>query len=772
MSERTANRPLAAFALGTAIPLLAAATVAAADSGAVSLGLGTYYTKPQSSLLSSTPVPPAAEYRYGDAAARAAPTNQWYSSVIFNRWSYPLMAHPLTYRATEAGFEIGTPDRHFTHMKTTQREVRYPHVAALVVSPVAFRPQDSRLSDYSDWLAQVRMAAGPAEALTVTVLHGSPFSYYEISPGDARIHMNGSPTMIIDPRNGGAIAAFSVAGHNYAIFAPSGASFDLAQSDDIVLHLPTGHGYFSIAGLPDGREATAREFAKYAYAFPVKTRAEWHYDQAKSVVTTTFTVETAAKEGEQHTTLMGLYPHQWAALPKPLPSTYTFDSVRGPLHIVAGNSFSVERTYHGIMPEWAGLEDPAHRSMVDGLITGDASKSESMYNKNYSYGTYWVGIGLGAASQLLGAAEAEGRSSQRDHMLSSIRNRLESWFDGRHSTYFMQDARDGTFVGYPEEYDSISHMNDHHFHYGYFINAAAQVALRDPQWASEAKWGGMTGKVIADIATDERGRADFPYLRNFDAYEGHSWASGDGNSEDGSNQESSSEAVNAWAGLILYGEATGNVRLRDLGIYLYTTEVSAIQTYWYDIRHEVLAKDYDKPFASMIFGDKYMYNTWWTVEPHQIFCINMLPLTGASMYLGASPEKVHDVMAALPDAEKDYADNGVKDGNPKDMWQDILASYTALENPDAGFARWNKSGNGNAGETRAHTLFWLLSLKEMGTPDMSVTADTPLYSVFRRADGTRTLLAYNAHDTPQRVTFSNGAAFDVPPHAVTRAHTP
>ena len=32
----------------------------------------------------------------------------------------------------------------------------------------------------------------------------------------------------------------------------------------------------------------------------------------------------------------------------------------------------------------------------------------------------------------------------------------------------------------------------------------------------------------ADDGRPERGRADFPFLRNFDAYAGHSWAGGDG----------------------------------------------------------------------------------------------------------------------------------------------------------------------------------------------------------------------------------------------------
>ena len=126
-------------------------------------------------------------------------------------------------------------------------------------------------------------------------------------------------------------------------------------------------------------------------------------------------------------------------------------------------------------------------------------------------------------------------------------------------------------------------------------------------------------------------------------------------------------------------------------------------------------------------------------------------------------------MAAIPAAEQDYAAHGVDDGTPKDMWQDVLASYLALEDPDAALARWSKQGTVNNGETRSHTLFWMLSLKEMGSPDFSVTADTPLYSVFKRPDGERTYVAYNAHDAPLHVTFSTGKTLEVPARSL--AHT-
>ena len=56
----------------------------------------------------------------------------------------------------------------------------------------------------------------------------------------------------------------------------------------------------------------------------------------------------------------------------------------------------------------------------------------------------------------------------------------------------------------------------------------------------------------------------------------------------------------------------------------------------------------------------------------------------------------------------------------------------------------------------------------MGTPDFSVTADTPLYAVFKERTGERTYLAYNARSSAIRVTFSTGKSIDVPPRTLAR----
>jgi endoglucanase Acf2 len=367
-------------------------------------------------------------------------------------------------------------------------------------------------------------------------------------------------------------------------------------------------------------------------------------------------------------------------------------------------------------------------------------------------------------------AEQEGELKTRDTAMKLIKQRLETWLDGKSSkSYFVYDKKVGTMIAYPDEFGSIKELNDHHFHYGYWILSAAQIALRDPNWASQ--WGGLIEKVIADIATTERTQSEFPYLRNFDPYEGHSWASGSALYADGNNQESSSEAINAWSSLILWGAATGNTAIRDLGIYLYSTEAHAIPYYWFNVHNNVFPKEYDKNLASFVFGGKYGTNTWWTEEPRQIHGINILPVTPASTYLGVSPEYIKKYHSVIDKAREDYGARGLSDFTPRDIWQDVLYSHLALADPEEALNKWNAKGSVEIGETRSHTLHWLGSLNEMGIPDFSTTANTALYSVFKQKNGKKTFLAFNPSTTEKEVIFSDGKRMRLSPNTLTRTHS-
>jgi hypothetical protein len=56
----------------------------------------------------------------------------------------------------------------------------------------------------------------------------------------------------------------------------------------------------------------------------------------------------------------------------------------------------------------------------------------------------------------------------------------------------------------------------------------------------------------------------------------------------------------------------------------------------------------------------------------------------------------------------------------------------------------------------------------MGEPDFRITADTPLYAVFKTASGAETYLAFNPGESSIPVKYSDGAKLDAAPHALTR----
>jgi endoglucanase Acf2 len=479
-------------------------------------------------------------------------------------------------------------------------------------------------------------------------------------------------------------------------------------------------------------------------------------------VVTTFSATVKPLSGEKATPMLGLYPHHYYGdTPLTQGSTDGFASIRGAIRLMQAASFETRHPYNGFVPYWPGLAKGEAKDELRDLIKKDARRARKMMLE-IGNGPYWQGKGLQRIALLMGTAAREGMPDVRDDVLEKLQERAESWFSGEsRRTYFHYDKQLGTVVSYPEEYDAVKDMNDHHFHYGYWIRAAAEIAFQDPEWANSSQWGAMVDELVKDIATAERGRGDFPYLRNFDPYEGHAWASGVGLSDDGNNQESSSEAINAWSGLMLWGSIKGQQDLVDLGTYLYATEIQAINHYWFDIHQQTLPPEFKSDQVSMVFGGKSLHNTWWIDEPRQIHGINLLPFTPASTYLGTSPAFVERAMTALEEETETFNGRG-KRAKPEDIWQDLFAQHLALVDPEAGFKRWDRWGSFELGDTRSHTYHWLESLRSMGPVDLSVRANTTFYSVFKKGS-TRTYLVYNPGKISMTVQFTDGQTINAAP---------
>ena len=760
----TPGRPWLRAAL-LAAALAGGALLAPAMAQTVKLGAGAYHLTPKAG---DKPVPQA-PFRTEAMLQRAAPTSQWYSTLIFNPKPEAIFVQPITVKTTAAGLEFALPSKEAINSVRQDVEIRYPHKDPLVISPVAFEPGKAKLAAADDWSIGISFANG-ADDFRATVARGNPYAFLKLTRGDLRVRLPAAGQRLHEGADA-RVLALKVGAKSYALFGPTGVKWEAVSATEWIARLPAGAGYASVAALPDERAATLALFTKHAYSFIEQTRVAWRYDEAASQVETTFTATTKAMEGADAGPLLGLYPHQWfrnASVEGKLGAT--FDTVRGPLRLLAAPQFKTTTRFNGFVPYWPGITaSPRLDELKDVMEKDIRTAGRELQREGKS--AYWAGKGLQRTLKLAEVFEQQGDTASRDRLLDLLKKRAEEWLGGDSSRGYVQYEKSMGVVNiYPEEFFAITEINDHQFWFGYWIRVAAEVGLRDPAWIAKERWGGMIELLIADIATTERGRADFPFLRNWDAYESHTWANGIGAGEFGNNNESSSEAINAWAGLILWGELTGNKALRDLGVYLYTNEIEAINHYWFDIHGLVFAKEYKNAEVSQVFGGMYRHDTWWIDDPRQIKGINLLPVTTAHTYLGRNPAFVKRSLATLP-AETALWNRIAKKPSPpppKDIWQDVFAQYLALADPAEALKTWERWGSVELGASRSYTLHFMLNLEAMGPPDFTITADTPLHAVFKRADGSRTYLAYNARSTPLEVRFSDGKRMTVAPKALGR----
>ena len=169
------------WCLGLAIGLTVAL---AATAQPVQVGAGAYLASPKS----GDKAPPAAPHRTEAMLKLAAPTNQWYSTLIFNPKPEALFAHPLTVRTTPAGLELALPSKQVVPTEFRETEIHYPHRDALVISQLALEPGPAKLAGASDWAVDISMDRG-ADQMQVTVAHGSPYAHITLSRGDVRIKL-------------------------------------------------------------------------------------------------------------------------------------------------------------------------------------------------------------------------------------------------------------------------------------------------------------------------------------------------------------------------------------------------------------------------------------------------------------------------------------------------------------------------------------------------------------------------------------------------------
>lgn len=550
------------------------------------------------------------------------------------------------------------------------------------------------------------------------------------------------------------MAGVTIRGVHYGIFAPPGAQWAVTETglkSDLA-----GADSFAAAVLPEKSVAALQLFAAHADDRVTGSTIDFAYDPATDSVTQTFSVTTQTGEDP----LSALYRHQWINTDEPL-TGHSYQSARGEMKLARDSDFTVTYDASPMLPVLP-LLDATATAQVRALLQADVAELASRPIKIPFQDTYTAGKELGRLAELAQIANQIGESAARDAYLAVMKSELEDWFTAGSGTdkMFAYNAEWGTLQGYPASFDTEKQLNDHNFHYGYFVQAAATIAMFDPEWASSDRWGAMVDLLVADVANADRGNDQFPWLRSLDPYAGHSWASGHGAFQAGNNNESSSEALNFSAALSLWGAVTGRSDARDLGMAMHTVESAAVLQYWFDVDRAVFPDEFPHEAVGMVWGDGASHTTWFSDNPEMIHGINLMPVSAStSLHLATHQD---EILA-------NYADMAAESGGAPRYWKNIHWEYLALADPEraltAAQADPSYSLNEGGSGSRAQTLHWISSLAALGTLNDEVRADSPFHAVFTK-NGINTYVAYNPGAEELVVRFTDGRSLAVEPNTM------
>ncbi|MFV0453290.1 MAG: glycosyl hydrolase [Propioniciclava sp.] len=532
------------------------------------------------------------------------PTNRWFSGLVFGEEPQPIFPLPLSFGLTEDGFAFGVPE-----VTTTEKTIMGGYHPAVSVTRAG---SEWEVAAYDDASVTLSNPAGS----TVGVAEGSPYVSYTAAE-DVSLHTEG-----LTWRRAGGYATAEVAGTTYGLVttgAVDGSRVQVPRGGQAVwFAIPTG-------GDPARMAELAAPVTGTSVSYTVADRAS-----------TTLTYATQ----DDRPTVLAVMPHQQEGLSDDLDCTLgRWPSIYGTLTACAGTQITWSAPTY---PTRAGLDLSRLTSAQSEELRGELAADVAAVPPPPA-DTYFGGKALYRDAQLWSIAVQLGADAEADVLRERMITALDRWTDPEGceeqdaAFCFVYDARNRGIVGRTPSFGSDEY-NDHHFHYGYFLYAAGVLAADDAGLA--ARWAPVMDLLAADIAQAPASEL-LPQRRTFDVYASHSWASGTSPFADGNNQESSSEAVNAWAGLTLWAQASGNTILEAEARWMHALEAQAARAYWTDFDDtDPVYAGFDHSISPLNFGGKRDYATWFSPEPAAALAILVIPASPSADHLAGDPERI------------------------------------------------------------------------------------------------------------------------------------
>ena len=715
----------------------------------------------------------SANVNVSDTNTRPIPTSDWWTDVLFNDFAGNLWAYPMTIDPEDYGFECFFP----TTFANGDPQLYDP----IEVKASGFNPEKNIASDWSDWSVTIDLSDND-QSMEMTLAHGVPFTWVEtanISPefefvsGSATFFNDDQQTVNL-PFTGDHIGVRYM-NRLYSIHVPDNTTFT-GNSDGVIANYGGGDGFFVIGVLSD--PTLLATMHSYAYSKPIKTQVDYTYSPDEGTLKSNWHIETHNLKTNDNTPLIqGFLPHQY----RDSQLNFSFESFdyqvhHGLLKCAAGNAFEFTHKFNGVLPHLPlpEVQDVANRY--------DPAKMKTIFDNyaenagNYGGDSYWGGKDLiRMAKYTLVAKQMDDPAYEM--MYQKSQTALSDWFTytpGEGEQYFARMDNWGAMIGFNPSYGS-EQFTDNHFHYGYHTYAAAMLTMTEPSFGEQ--YGEMATLVAKQYANWDRSDSEFPFMRTFDLWLGHSYAGGK-SSGNGNNQESTSEAMQSWAGVFLLGEALGNDNMRAAGAFGYYYESRATLEYWFDWKNETFDQtNYQDDIVGILFNGGRSYGTWFSGRALHIYGIQWLPWGPIHNYMAQDRDHAAFLYESLMTQEGNPADEAAAFG---DDWANVVFAYEQMFDPDHVAERLDAYYAADHAMIKTYptgglTYYYTHSNRGLGEIQWDHHISIPTSaSYYNSTTDVYSFVVYNTHDVEEVATvFQDGnevMTFTVPANTLVVVH--
>lgn len=767
----------------------------------------------------------------------AIPSNDWWTSIIYTKYSDTMPALPMAYRYSKTGLGMYYADGFYSRTENGGMGADSKYDDITVGASNITGKTAAKLDSYGDWSVNVAFSDDDTPKMLSTLVKGSPFVYNtftdrnaaEINVNDIVKFFDKDGNEILSDENGQVtIDHFAIEAaneseapgegnkkqyHYYGVYMPANSKV-YRVGNKLKIQLGSNQNYLVIGALcveepiellstetvanaaskNDGAAREQLEFMyKHAYSYITDTVASYKYSEDSATCTTTYRATVDQKRtdnGIVNSTVMCMMPHQWKYSDASYVKGINYSSVRGDLRIHEGNDFSFSQKFHGVIPQYT-TPDESDSYNTEWMYAYLEQFTDSALKSYWVADPYWQGKKSHPISMGILIADQLGEYETRDKLISVLRKIMENWltYDGAedYPYYMYYHTSWGAVSGDGGDHGMAINLSDHHFLWAYFIFPAAVLGSYDKQFVAD--YGDMIELLIRDCMNPDKNDSELPYMRNFDVYESHSWAGGYGDNNSGNNQESASEATFAWAGLYLWGLVTENDTYRDAGIWGYTSEIDAIEQYWFNMDQGTELDSHNwapgygvdvygdencdvLPYTGMVWGLGYTNGTYFSGNPCCIMGIHLLPVTPAITYMGYRKDTVSRIWNEYEQVEAAYQAKIAKEGaSDPEGWYHILWPFMALSDASGAADRWaneyrthiNAEGNYVDGVLSTDEMFnsywYIQNMCAKGDICTSIWAsDYTSYQIFEKnVNGTKKYTAevWNPFDREITVHFKN-----------------